>query len=788
MKTLLCSLAILCGLFSGSVVAAAPAVIDYQGFLRNAQGYPLNGPQDFVFILYGSLAGPDSVWSETHSAVNVDQGVFSVQLGGPKPFSPSIFQRPALFLEIRVGAQIMSPRTQLVSVPYALFTQVAQQAARADTAAFATRAAYADSAGKMAGGADDAHWAGHGNDIYNTNTGNVGIGTDNPQIKIDVENGDVGVHKAGMAALFAADQYGGNLWSNNGYDRSHPGDGWYRTMTWKDGNVGVGTTNPGERLDVGGNIKASGALYAASGMAGFYDGTNLVLKGSNHNYGGLGRVMVDMGQYLEVNYARDFPNGLVLNGPLLVHNGLTNNGTLDQMTGRILNVGTPVSPNDAATKEYVDSHVGGGTGYWGANGSSIYYNNGNVGVGTSAPESRFTVQCQQLTHRGLRITDGTNNSNIVIQPLPGENSGFQAINFNGYYDGTEVRLNPAKNRWRISADQRGASDVFSVDTQSQTGGTTLLAGLTNGNVGIGTTTPDARLHVSSSEVTDAGVMHVNATSATGSARAIFAETGASGSNSVGVFGQENCANPSTAGGTFGVFGRILRAQGTTGNSSAGVFGDAIGNGDGSDPDHYPDAFDALANGVQGETWSVNNSAAGGKFFAAQGSGQADAVFGQTNSPDAGSYALYGSGPMLVTGSKSSGVYTASQGPVEVYSVEATGVWFEDIGEGRLEQGRAMVMIDPVFLETVAIDGLHTYHVFVQFYDDEAMGGCVVRRSAKSFEVIEKNNGRSNASFSYRITAKRKYYEDRRMRPVPIEVDRFMRPDLSEGEIRALRRN
>lgn len=475
---------------------------------------------------------------------------------------------------------------------------------------------------------------------------------------------------------------------------------------------------------------------------------------------------------------------------------------------------------------------------WDTNGTDVFRPSGNVGIGTSTPQFKLSVNGTVNTHGyhlegneiihhvdadtyRLQSHDGSSriviNDNSVSIPEDLLVSGRVGITQNGYWGdldlftghpssyprlyiyetpggGGERQETALYTNGRLRLRELNATESVTAVTYFGDGSNlTGIAGTTDndwtisgsdiyritGEIGVGTSSPDAPLHISSGVVSNQGLLHVNATNAKGTTRAIFAETGSSGSNSTAIFGQQNNSNPNSSGGTFGVFGRILRSAGTIGHSSAAVFGDAIGNGD-TNGDGHPEPFDALANGVQGETWSTNNSAAGGRFYAAQVTGQADAVYGQTNSTDAGSYALYGSGPMLVTGTKSAGVMTRSQGPSEMYSVEATEVWFEDFGQGRLEHGKALIGLDPVFLEVVTIDDANPYHVFLQFYDNATMNDCVVIRHDHSFEVLEKNQGRSTASFSFRITAKRKFHEGKRMQPVPLQLDRFLDPGTTNS--------
>jgi hypothetical protein len=99
---------------------------------------------------------------------------------------------------------------------------------------------------------------------------------------------------------------------------------------------------------------------------------------------------------------------------------------------------------------------------------------------------------------GLRVSDGT-NGNFVAQMLHGNNGdGYQALNFNGYFDqgtGSEQRFNTSKTRWRMVVDQRGAADLMTIDNFSGAGVVNIVALTTNGNVGIGTNTPQQLLHL-----------------------------------------------------------------------------------------------------------------------------------------------------------------------------------------------------------------------------------------------------------------------------------------------------
>jgi hypothetical protein len=88
------------------------------------------------------------------------------------------------------------------------------------------------------------------------------------------------------------------------------------------------------------------------------------------------------------------------------------------------------------------------------------------------------------------------------------------------------------------------------------------------------------------------------------------------------------------------------------------------------------------------------------------------------------------------------------------------VWFEDapapvgvqVGEGRLDHGRAWIELDPDFMATVVVGADQPMMVYLTPMDD--CNGLYVKRGTSGFEAIELNGGTSDASFAFRVVAKR----------------------------------
>lgn len=137
----------------------------YQGQLKQS-GVPVDGTADFMFTLHALPSGglPFGM-PVTLTGVDVIDGLFTVQLD----FGALAFHGDARWLNIQVrypaGGGLyttLTPRQPLNAAPYALYAL------------------------NGPGGGGDTVWAANGEDIYATNTGNVGIGTTTPAAKLHV--------------------------------------------------------------------------------------------------------------------------------------------------------------------------------------------------------------------------------------------------------------------------------------------------------------------------------------------------------------------------------------------------------------------------------------------------------------------------------------------------------------------------------------------------------------------------------------------------------------------------
>lgn len=251
--------------------------------------------------------------------------------------------------------------------------------------------------------------------------------------------------------------------------------------------------------------------------------------------------------------------------------------------------------------------------------------------------------------------------------------------------------------------------------------------LSNGNVGINIATPTSKLHVVDNAQNNPTIIanNTNTTNATAS-NGIRGEARATKIGSAGVTGVSafvtGGANPMGVIGDYSLWG-------------ASIYGLGIGG-------QLTDMPTLIDFGVFG---TVNSAVGTG-------------VYGRNN--NASGFGVYSQGNFAATGTKSASVPT-SKGNQLVYCIENPEIWFEDLGSGKLANGMAHIKLENMFLETVFIDDSHKASIFLQEQGDCNGLTYTMDRDNKGFTVREKEGGHSNVDFSYRIFAKRRFYQDHR---------------------------
>lgn len=108
------------GLLPSGTLAAVPQTMNYQVMITDDSDQPLaDQAVELVFGLWTQEVGGTQEWTETHNAMTNSIGVASVVLGSLTPLPLGDFSEP-LWLEVEVDGEILDPRRELTSSPYAL--------------------------------------------------------------------------------------------------------------------------------------------------------------------------------------------------------------------------------------------------------------------------------------------------------------------------------------------------------------------------------------------------------------------------------------------------------------------------------------------------------------------------------------------------------------------------------------------------------------------------------------------------------------------------------------------
>ena len=409
------------------------------------------------------------------------------------------------------------------------------------------------------GGSGTNYWAADGNDIYNTNSANVGIGTDSPTSPLTIKSNSTSSSSSGLTIQSSGNtndifQLGEK--STDGARLQMLDAGVVKIALYSDGsnnyinagNVGIGVTGPEYNLDVSGSTRVYGFLNTSNYMEKLLPtlsfpnsvaNQNIDIKFGNISFWGYIEVEIT-GTYSNQNssgkltkvYAVGTNPSVIYTNESRVSDSLgeiKNNIALgdfryDSTTGsetfaikvshivatgngytvkvRVFTHGSS-SVNVGARAAFANLTIGSRYTETALTKNYVNYND-SVAIGTSTPMANTIyngtynqgLNIDKGGHSSLLIGDGVNDGGMIQS----SDSSQRIIITANVYD------QPNASWQRFTADSAALIDVygqgsgafisFNVDNGTSGFPTNRMHIKNNGNVGIGTTGPNDILHVS----------------------------------------------------------------------------------------------------------------------------------------------------------------------------------------------------------------------------------------------------------------------------------------------------
>jgi hypothetical protein len=294
--------------------------------------------------------------------------------------------------------------------------------------------------------------------------GNIGIGTSTPANKLEV----AGAIRSTSGGFIFPD---GTVQTTAG-GGGGGGSQWVTSgsnIYYNTGNVGIGTSTPGVALDVSQEraIRVGNAILSSGGSDYVHLGNHAWFGGGSWHFDGSSGGLYQIFGQQHAWYAHTAAGSF---NAVMLLNAAGNLGIGTTAPGFKLDVAGQIRSSSGGFvfpdgTVQTTASTGNGTSQWTTSGANIYYTGGRVGIGTTNPLAPLSVV-------GLGTQGTATFSGSVFT---------SHFNYNG--DNSEDTY------------IRGGKTTSRVVINDQNSGHVLVA-LGGGNVGIGTASPTSRLHVS----------------------------------------------------------------------------------------------------------------------------------------------------------------------------------------------------------------------------------------------------------------------------------------------------
>jgi hypothetical protein len=373
---------------------------------------------------------------------------------------------------------------------------------------------------------------------------------------------------------------------------------------------------------------------------------------------------------------------------------------------------------------------------WQSAGSNIFYNDGNVGIGTNSPAARLSLGGGDANTK-LAIWQGANASQVM-------GLGVGPAQF-------RLHLNNSSDRFSFLNAPNGSEVMTILGTGNVGIGTSSPSqrlhvegnGYFSGNVGIGTSSPAARLHVNGG---DAHFTNNNTTlqivpgSLFGQSQANAATLEIPGNGILGIWDTLRTTGDLNVGGSYFTLGggtdptwsRVRAYLGAAGDGRYFGIVETIGSNGFANT-----RLTTMANRPNDGVVSVQNSNGDTRarmYIEEDGTGRfaADAKAFCVPDPEDVTRDIW---------------YGCIEGPELAMYVRGTA---------RLVNGRARIVLPDHFRKLADEHGIT---VQLMPLSPDSNGLCVVRKGLDCIEVAELLNGRGNYEFDWEVKAVRKEFRD-----------------------------